>query len=122
MHLPTVVFLAPAAVCVLSWAGLGLAVPRRLLGGELLLDSLTRLGCGSLVASLLLLALGRVGLFDRWLLVALTVVAAIPGAYRFLRGRRPAVPRGTTRVLAVATAVALAVDLVAATAPPTSAD
>ena len=129
MHLPTIVFLAPAALCVLSWIGVGLALPERLLSGEPLLDWLTRIGFGSLVVSLALLALGRTGAFDRRLLVALTAVCAVvgcaslPGIGQHVRvGLGVGRGGGILRVLIGAVAVALVLDLVAATAPPTSAD
>jgi hypothetical protein len=124
MHLPTVVFLAPAAVCVLSWLGAGLAVPRRLLPGDALLDWLTRIGVGAVAVSLALFALGRAGAFERWLVVALTVLGAAVGCValpRLVRDVR--VPGGRVAdVLLGVVAVALVLDLVAASAPPTSAD
>jgi 4-amino-4-deoxy-L-arabinose transferase-like glycosyltransferase len=127
VHLPTVVFLAPAAVCVLSWAGAGLLVPRRLLAGERLLDGLTRVGFGAVAAGLVVLGLGSAGLLERWLLVALTVagaLAALPRAVRALwAAAREHVPLSRlTRVLLATVVAALAVDLVAATGPVTSAD
>jgi len=69
---PTILLLAPAALCALSWVGIGSLLPARLLPAEQLLGGLTRIAFGSTAWSLALLALGRVGLFDRWLIVALT--------------------------------------------------
>src|SRR5262245_38556315 len=79
MHLPTVVYLAPAAVCVLSWLGAGLLLPRRSLPGEPLLDWMTRIGVGAVVVALVLFGLGRLDAFDRWVVVVLTVAAAAAG-------------------------------------------
>jgi hypothetical protein len=56
VHLPTLVYLAPASACALSWLGFGLAVPARALSGQGLLDWLTRIGFGSVVVSLVVLA------------------------------------------------------------------
>src|SRR5438132_6597 len=72
--------------------------------------------------SLALLALGRVDLFDRRLLIVLTCIAAIPGALALRTLRWPALGDRLARVLLLAVAAALVLDLVAATAPPTSAD
>src|SRR5215207_4006222 len=109
MSLPTIVFVAPAAVCVLSWLGLGSLVRDRLLPAAPLLATLTRIGAASAVVSLMLFALGKASLFDRRLIVALTVVAAVPGAlaaWRVLRGVR--IPSGrAVRLLLGATALAL---------------
>jgi hypothetical protein len=124
--LPTVFFLVPSAICALSWLGAGLAVPRRLLSGEALLDWLTRVAVGSVACSLAVLALGRVGLLDRLLLVLLTFLGAAFGARAL-----PALARAVrhlpkrdrlTPVLLVPIAVALVLDLVASTAPISSAD
>ncbi len=124
MSTPTVVFLAPAGLCALSWAGAGLAIPRRALSGDALLDALTRVAAGSLVVSLVLFALGRAGLFDRGALVGLTAALALAGALGLLaRRRRVALPRDRiVLALLVAAGIALVLDLVASTAPPTSAD
>ena len=126
MYLPTVIFLAPAAVCVLSWAGAGLAVPRGLLAGELLLDGLTRIAFGSVAVSLLVLAIGRAGLLDRPLVVGLTLAGAAVGLFTLpplVRAARSVrVQMKTASVLGGATALALAIDLVASTAPVSSAD
>jgi hypothetical protein len=126
MHLPTVVFLGPALVCALSWLGAGLAVPRALLSGELLLDWLTRFASGSVAVSLAVLALGRLDLLQRPLVAALTAAGALAGvvALRPLAtGIRGVRPHGRPeRILLGAVAVAIALDLLAATAPVTSAD
>src|SRR5262245_16695832 len=101
MHLPTVVFLAPAAVCVLSWLGVGLAVPRGALPGDPLVDWLTRIGAGAVAVALALFALGRLELFHRWLIVTLTLVAAVAGCVAIVRLARDArLPAGrATRLL-----------------------
>jgi hypothetical protein len=123
---PTLLFVAPAGFCVLSWVGVGSLVPRRALSGEALLDCLTRVGLGSVAVSLLLLVLGRVGLFDPALLDCVTTVAAFVGVRALwrARGAMPRVSLGSRleRILLGCVAVALTLDLVAATAPPTSAD
>ncbi len=123
--MPTVLFLGPAAVCALSWFGAGQVIPRRFLSGERLLDVLTRVGAGSVLLSLALFALGRVHLFERSILIALTAVLSVFGVavvarQRVLRFGRPR--ERLTAALLVACVAALALDLVAATAPPTSAD
>jgi hypothetical protein len=127
VHVPTVLFLLPAGICVLSWIGVGLAVPRRLLSGEALLDGLTRIGFGSVAVALFVLAVGRLHILDRPLLIPLTVAGAAVGASTLPRLAR-VVRRGVgscgrlTRSLLGAVAVALALDLVASTAPITSSD
>lgn len=126
MHQPTLLFLAPAAVCVLAWVGVGRLLPPRLLAGERLLDALTRIAFGSVAFSLGLLSLGRLHLFDRSLLVALTALAALAGlpvGYRLVRAR-PRLRLSTVleRLAFGGVTLALLLDLVAATAPPTSAD
>ncbi len=120
--MPTILLLAPAALCALSWVGIGSLLPERWLPARELLGGLTRIAFGSTVWSLALLALGRVGLFNRWLLVALTCVAAVPGALALRRVQWPRLGDRLARVLLLAVAAALVLDLVAATAPPTSAD
>jgi hypothetical protein len=126
VHLPTLVLLAPAAVCVLSWLGVGHAVPRRALQGPVLLDWLTRVAFGSVAVSLVLFALGRAALLDRALIVSLTIAGALAGAWalpKLVRGGRRALVGGRLGAgMMLAVAVALVLDLVAATAPPTSAD
>lgn len=122
MHLPTLVFLVPAAVCLLSWAGAGWLVPRRLLSGELLLDALTRVGLGSVVVGLAVLALGRASLLDRPLLLGATLAGAAAGLGMVWRIRGAHRPSGLTLALSLPVVVAIIVDLVAATAPVSSAD
>ena len=126
MYLPTVVYLLPASACALSWLGFGLAVPARALSGKGLLDWLTRIGLGSVVVSLVVLAAGRTGVLDRPLLRALTALGAAAGLFAvppLLRALRGARIRGRLdRALLIAVAAALALDLVAATAPVSSAD
>jgi hypothetical protein len=126
VHLPTLLFLAPAGVCVLAWVGVGGVVPRELRAEGRLLGALTGIGLGSVVFSLGLLALGRVGLFDRGLIIALTGVAAAVGLGRCLGLLRslPAlwIRNRLQRALLWGVGLALLFDLVAATAPPTSAD
>jgi Dolichyl-phosphate-mannose-protein mannosyltransferase len=122
MHLPTVVFLVPAAVCLLSWAGAGRLLPRRLLSGDMLLDSLTRVGFGSVVVTLSVFGLGRAGLLYRPLLIAATIAGAVAALGLLRRVRRLRRPSPLTLALSVAVVVAILVDLVAATAPVSSAD
>jgi hypothetical protein len=119
---PTILLLAPAALCALSWVGIGSLLPERWLPAEELLGGLTRIAFGSTAWSLALLALGRVGLFDRWLIVTLTCLAAVPGALAMRRVRWGRLGDRLSRVLLLAVAAALVLDLVAASAPPTSAD
>jgi hypothetical protein len=126
MHLPTLVYLAPAGVCALSWLGVGLGLPQSALSGEPLLDWLTRVGVGSVAIALLVLALGRAHLLDRRLLIGLTLAGALVGASAIPALIRAV--RGVARcgrligVLLGAVAVALVLDLAASTAPITSAD
>jgi hypothetical protein len=122
MHLPTAVFLFPAAVCLLSWAGAGWLVPRRLLSREVLLDSLTRVGLGSVVVGLAVLGLGRASLLYRPLLLGLTLAGAVAGLGMLRKARGLRRPSGLTLALSLAVAVAIAVDLLASTAPVSSAD
>jgi hypothetical protein len=119
---PTVLFLAPAAVCALAWLGMGSILPDGVFPAGRLFAWLTRLAFGSTVWSVALLGLGRVGLFDRRLLVVLTCVAAAAGALSLRGLPRPRLGDGLSRILLLAVAAALVLDLVAATAPPTSAD
>ena len=124
--MPTLVFLAPAGVCVLAWMGVGTLVPRRWCAGDVLLGGLTRIAFGSVAFSLAFLGFGRVGLFDRPLLVGVTVVAGLAGvpvAWRLIRCL-PALRRGgrLEQLVLGSVALALVLDLVASTAPPTSAD
>jgi hypothetical protein len=126
VSLPTIVFVAPAFVCALSWLGAGAVVPRRALTGDALLDVLTRIAVGSALVSLVLFVAGRAGLFERWAVVAFTIVLAAAGAARLgslvavLRAARPR--ERAPRVLLALAGLAIALDLVAAAAPPTSAD
>jgi hydrogenase/urease accessory protein HupE len=68
--------------------------------------------------------IGRAGVFERWFVAAITVALAAVGAAVALRSwRRPVLPRGRLWwALVGTTALALLLDLVAATAPPSSAD
>ena len=81
MSFPGLLLLAPASACLLSWLGLGAAIPRRFLTGETLLDTVTRIGVGSAVLSLGLFGLGRVGALDHWVVVGITLALAVPGAW-----------------------------------------
>jgi hypothetical protein len=121
---PTVLYLVPAALCVCSWVGVGAAVPARLLTSDRLLNGLTRVGAGAIAVSLVLFALGRAHAFERWVLGSLTVLAAVAGIIWLVRRRDvPALPADRiVRVLLGVVALALVLDLAAATAPPTSAD
>jgi hypothetical protein len=125
VSLPGVLLLAPAAACLLSWFGAGAVLPRRALTGEAFLDSMTRIGVGSALVAVGLFALGRVDAFDHWLVVALTLMLAVPGAwlaFRAVRGVRiPSLSTAVWILLGLGVA-ALVLDLVAATAPPTSPD
>lgn len=112
----------PAALCVLSWLGAGW-LPRAGMLGDPLVDLLTRFAVGSAAIALVLFVSGRAGVFERGAILALTVVLAVVGAWRAARLPVPRPPRGrVTAVLLSLVAVALAVDVVAASAPPTSAD
>jgi hypothetical protein len=126
LSLPTIVFLAPAVVCVLSWLGAGAVVPRRAATGDALLDLLTQIGIGSALVSVLLFTGGRAGLFHEWLVAAVTVALALLGVARIGAVRRlvraPRPRERVTRALLALTGVAIALDLIAAAAPPTSAD
>jgi hypothetical protein len=122
MSLPTIVFLAPAGVCALSWFGLGRAIPRRFLPDDALLRVLTRVAVGSTAFALGTYALGRAHAYWRPLLIALTVLfalVALPSLRRLPRILPAARAEG---VVATLIALALAFDLVAASVPPTSAD
>ena len=85
MSFPGFLLLAPAAACLLSWLGVGAAIPRRFLTGEALLDTVTRIGAGSAVLSLVFFGLGRVGLLDHWTVVGITLALAVPGAWLAVR-------------------------------------
>jgi len=125
MSTPGVFLLAPAAACLLSWLGLGVAIPRRFLSGDPLLDWMTRIGAGSAVLSLVLFGLGRIGAFRHWLIVGITLgLAAIGALFAIRELRRPRLPRLPTVVwiLLALCAAAFVLDLVASTAPPTSPD
>lgn len=124
LSLPTIVYVAPAVLCALAWFGLGSLVPARLLPDDRLLAALTRVAAGAGGYALASFLLGLAGLFRPWLFVSSTVVLAVPGAVsaaRMLRDVR--VPRSrAVRVLVALTALALLLDIVAASAPPTSGD
>jgi hypothetical protein len=126
MSLPTLLFLGPAVLCALSWLGVGRLIPTRLLTGDPLLDLLTRIALGASALATALFVLGRVGAFRPTVLVALTAALAIPGLWTlrpFLaRIPRPERPGRLVQVLAALTVFALVLDLLGATAPPTSAD
>jgi hypothetical protein len=125
MSLPTLVFLAPAAVCALSWLGIGRLVPRRLLPDDLLLRVLTRFAVGATTFALVTYALGRAHAYWRPLLVAITVggaLAALPSLWYARRSLRIGLESRAERIAAALVGAALALDLVAASAPPTSAD
>jgi hypothetical protein len=126
MSLPTLMFVAPAGVCALAWAGAGAVVPRRWLDGGALIDALTRVAAGSVLVALGLFALGRAHLFERWAIVVLTGVLALVGVVALVRSRSwlrlPGDRDRLRTVLLAAVGLALAIDVLAATAPPTSAD
>jgi hypothetical protein len=127
VSLPTVLYLGPAALCVLAWLGPSALLPRPWLARQgLLLETLTRLAGGSVALSLLTFVLGLAGAFDRGVLIGITVALALPGA-AFVRRLRPGRLRlrdlpDPVRLLLGLVVLALVLDLVAATAPPTSAD
>jgi hypothetical protein len=126
VSLPTLLFLGPAALCAVSWLGVGRLLPSRLSTGAPLLDALTRLALGAALLSTAFFLLGRVGLFRPWVLIGLTAVFAAPGAWalwELTRKARIPLQRGRL-VLALAglTVLALVLDLLGATAPPTSVD
>lgn len=126
MSLPTILFLGPAALCVLAWLGAGRAIPARVLPGDRLLDPLARIAAGSVAFTLLVFALGRAGVLEPAVLLGLTVALAVPGlwaAREAFQGAR--LPLGLGRLgwlLLGLAAVALVLDLVASSAPPSSAD
>jgi hypothetical protein len=126
VSLPTVLYLAPAALCVVAWLGPTVALPRRVFAGQgLLLETLTRLGLGGTALALLTFVLGLAGAFDRGVLIGITVALAIPGlwvAAGLARRVRRTRHETLVVVLLVAVAIALLLTLVAASAPPTSAD
>lgn len=126
MSFPTLLYLAPAALCALSWLGFGVVLLPRLATGSALLDLLTRAGVGAGSLSLLLFLLGRAGAFRPEVLVALTAALAVPGAWSLARTLRRLWPpprlRGLVLALALLTALALVLDLIGAATPPTSVD
>jgi hypothetical protein len=87
---------------------------------------LTRFAAGTVAWSLLLLALGRAGAFSQTLVLALTLPATAAGvlvAVRFVREVRVVLPADSlSRVASSLVVLALALDVAAATAPPSSAD
>jgi hypothetical protein len=125
---PTVAFVLPALVCALSWLGAGSLVPARWVPRNApLLAAVAVVGCGSVVFSVLLLVLGRVHAFRPTVVIAVTVAFALVGLPRALalarrRPRAPGIDGRLTRILLGLVVLALVVDVVAATAPPTSAD
>jgi hypothetical protein len=125
VSLPTVLYVGPAALCALAWLGAGSLVPARLLPDGLLARTLTRLAGGSVAFSVGLLSLGRVGLFDRAAVVSLTAVLAVPGALAaraLVRRPRLRDQELLVRALLAVIVLALLLDLVAASTPPTSPD
>ena len=87
MSLPTVVHVAPAALCVLAWVGAGAVLPSRLLPGDELLRWVTRTGAGALACATALWVVGLAGGFDRTFIVAATVVLGAVGAATAVRER-----------------------------------
>jgi hypothetical protein len=124
MSLPTALFLVPAGVCGLSWFGIGHLVPRRALPDDVLLRVLTRTAAGATALAVTSYGLGRVHLYSRPLLIVITAVfaaAAVP-SLRKLRHLSLCLDSTADRLLAAAIGVAITVDLVSASVPPTSAD
>jgi len=124
VNTPQLINLGPALVCALSWYGAGAVVPKRLLAQDALLRATTRVALGMTVVAVGLYLIGRAGVFEQWFVAAITVALAVVGAAVALRSwRRPVLPRGRLWwALVGTTALALVLDLVAATAPPSSAD
>jgi hypothetical protein len=124
VNAPQLINLGPALVCALSWYGAGAVVPKRLLPQDALLRAATRIALGMTVIAVGLYLIGRAGVFERWFVAAITVALAAVGAVVALRSwRRPILPGGRLWwALVGATALGLVLDLVAATAPPSSAD
>lgn len=128
MSLPTLVYLGPAALCALSWLGLGSLVVGRHRSGDPLLDVLVRVGVGAGTLSVVLFLLGRSGLFRPELLVGITValgvvgVATVRDPIRTWRRHRRTSRGALVGILIALTALALGLDLLGASAPPTSAD
>lgn len=126
MSTPTIVALGPAAACLCSWIAVGALVPARWLPQDGLQSALTRFAVGTVAWSLGLLAAGRLGGFSKTGIIAVTVPLAVVGLLRVLRwSYRVALRLPPDRVVLAAlalVAVALLVDIAAATAPPTSAD
>ena len=117
------VLMAVAALCVLAWLGTGSFLPGRAFGGSVLFEAAGRAALGAAALSVLTFVLGLAGVFQQWLLIALTGVLAVPGARQGRRlVRRVELPRGPARWLLAPTGLALLLGLVGAAAPPTSAD
>jgi hypothetical protein len=116
--------LVPAGLCALSWFGIGRLVPRRLLPDDLLLRVLTRIAVGSTAFALGTYALGRAGLYRRPLLIASTAIFALVAlpSLRHASTVRLRLRNRLEQAFAGLVALALALDLVAASVPPTSAD
>jgi 4-amino-4-deoxy-L-arabinose transferase-like glycosyltransferase len=100
-------------------------------GGRVAIDDglrrrLTIFAVGFATLSLLVFLLGVVDTFDRWVLVAVALVAAalaLPFLPREVRAARAAWPRaGASRWLVVTAAAIVLLDLILAAAPPTSGD
>lgn len=125
---PALPFLAAAAVLAASY-GSGIALT---LGGRLPIEDglrrrLTIFAVGFGALALLVFALGLAHAFDRWVLraiVAIGVVLAaprVPGAVRTARSAWRSQDR-VSRALLLLTGAILVVDIVLASAPPTSGD
>lgn len=115
MTLPTIVYVVPAATCVLSWWGAGSVVPKRFLEGDRVLRVATRLGAGALAWALFVLMLALAGVLDG---LAVTVVTCAFALLGLLRSR----PRRFRGIPVSLVAAILAIDVVGASVPPTSAD
>lgn len=127
--MPTLLYLAPALLVAASCLGVGALLPGAWLPEAPLLRGLSRFAAGSVALSVLLLALGRVGAFHPVVLQVVTGVFGATGlaciartAVRRRLWRLRARPSAVAGALLTVTAVALALDLLAASAPPSSAD
>lgn len=111
---------------MLAWLGVGRAVPRRFISGGTLLVALTRITVGAVAFTLVVFVLGRLGALNPAILLALTATAAVPGIFalrELLVGRRASLVLGRLGwTLLAIVALALVLDVVSSTAPPTSAD
>ncbi len=125
--IPTALAVFPALVCATSWYGAGRLLPERWLPAtEPLLAALSRLALGAAVLALVFYFTGRVGLYERWFQIPVTLALAAYAlwAERGLWGRRPALPalgRASALLLSGAGVIA-ALTLLASSTPPVAVD